>query len=128
MAEWHVRSKRSPSGSLLQKGKKKKRRDRGLRFLETRIDKRKAKHHRSRGGNVKVKLLSVDVAAVADPKTKRSAKSKILSVEENPANTHYVRRNILTKGTVIKTEAGLARVTSRPGQHGVVQAVLVKKS
>ena len=35
--------------------------------------------------------------------------------------------NIITKGSVIQTEKGKAQVTSRPGQHGVVSAVLVNE-
>lgn len=127
MAQWHLRSNRSPTGSLLSRVKKKKRENRGLEFLQTRTEERKAKHKRSRGGNTKVKLLSENIANVADPKTKKIQRSKILSVQENAANPHYVRRNVLTKGAVIKTEAGLARVVSRPGQHGVINAVLLEK-
>jgi small subunit ribosomal protein S8e len=51
---------------------------------------------------------------------------KILGVAKNPANKEYERRQVITKGALIKTELGLARVTSRPGQNGVVNAVLVK--
>ena len=50
---------------------------------------------------------------------------KILDVIENPANPHYVRQNIVTRGAIIETDAGRARVTSRPGQHGVISAVLI---
>ncbi|MEK6848627.1 MAG: 30S ribosomal protein S8e, partial [Nanoarchaeota archaeon] len=42
-----------------------------------------------------------------------------------PANRHFIRRNIMTKGSVIDTELGKARITSRPGQDGVVNAVLI---
>ena len=52
---------------------------------------------------------------------------KIIDVIENPANPHFVRRGIITKGTTIETELGLARVTSRPSQHAVVSAVLLEK-
>jgi len=38
-----------------------------------------------------------------------------------------VRRNIITKGAVIKTEKGPARVTSRPGQHGIINAILLER-
>lgn len=72
-------------------------------------------------------LLSEEQASLADPNTKKVFPSKILSVKENPANPHYVRRNIITKGAIIETEAGLARVTSRPGQDGIIQAVLLKE-
>ncbi|HHC19323.1 MAG TPA: 30S ribosomal protein S8e, partial [Euryarchaeota archaeon] len=33
---------------------------------------------------------------------------------------------IITKGTIIETEVGLARVTSRPGQVGIINAVLIQ--
>lgn len=50
----------------------------------------------------------------------------IESVEDNPANPNYVRRSLLTKGTVIATEEGEAVITSRPGQDGVVNAKLIE--
>jgi len=127
MAKWHLRSKKSPTGSLINRLRKKRRADRGSEFLETKVDKRKSRPSRSAGGFVKIRLLSEEKANIADQKTKKIISSKILSVQENPANPHYVRRNILTKGAVIKTEAGLARVTSRPCQHGVINAVLIEK-
>ncbi|RLF82243.1 30S ribosomal protein S8e, partial [Thermococci archaeon] len=54
-------------------------------------------------------------------------KVKIISVVENPANRQYVRRNIVTKGAIVQTEIGKALVTSRPGQDGIVNAVLLKE-
>lgn len=127
MATWHLRSKRTKTGKKLSKLRKKRKMDRGFKFLETRIDGRSAKHKRSRGGNIKVKLKSIDTANVTDPKNGKTTRSKVLSTTTNDANPHYVRRNVLTKGAVIKTEAGSARVTSRPGQHGAINAVLVKE-
>lgn len=77
------------------------------------------------GGGKKEMLFSVDIANVYNPKTKKMQKVKIKSVLENQANRHFVRRNILTKGAVIETELGKAKVTSRPGQEGAVNAVLM---
>jgi small subunit ribosomal protein S8e len=57
----------------------------------------------------------------------RLIKAKILMVVGNPANRHFVRRNILTKGCIIETDKGKARVLSRPGQEGVVNAVLIQE-
>ncbi|MBI4020614.1 MAG: 30S ribosomal protein S8e [Candidatus Aenigmarchaeota archaeon] len=128
MARWHIRSQRSPTGRLMHRIRKKRRRDRGLEFVETRVQERTVKQQRALGGSIKVKLLAEQTANVVNPKTKKVVRSKILTVQGNPANPHYIRRNIITKGAVIKTEAGLARVTSRPGQHGVVNAVLLEKS
>jgi len=52
--------------------------------------------------------------------------AKIISVEENPADSHFVRRNIITKGALIQTDLGKAVVTSRPGQTGVINAKLIE--
>lgn len=122
---WHLRSRKKPTGGRLRRLRKKRRMDRGTKFLETRIDKPKKKIVKERGGERKIKLLSVDYVNVSDPKTKKVNRVKIISVRDNPANPHYIRRNILTKGALIETEAGVARVTSRPGQDGVINAVLV---
>jgi len=104
--------------------KKKKKTDRGMLFLETRIGTRRVKKVRSRGGNCKLKLISVEKINVSDKKGKVK-RVAVSSVKENDANPHYIRRNIITKGAVIETEAGLVRVTSRPGQDGMANAVKV---
>lgn len=44
---------------------------------------------------------------------------------ENPANIHYVRRNIITKGAVVDTSVGKVKITSRPGQSGSLSGVKV---
>ncbi len=82
---------------------------------------------RVRGGNTKLRVRRVIFAVVSDPDTGKSQKAKILSVIENPANREYARRNIIVKGTIIETELGKAVVTNRPGQDGVVNAVLIKE-
>ena len=61
-----------------------------------------------------------------DPKTNKVQVTDILNVVDNKANTHFVRRNIITKGAVVETSLGKAKVTSRPGQHGMVNGVLVE--
>lgn len=124
---WHLRSKRKPTGGRLDRIRKKKKSDRGTRFLETRIDKRKTKLCKVRGGKIKAKLLSADYVNISSPGTDKMKKVKIISVKDNAANPHYIRRNILTKGAIIETEIGLARVTSRPGQDGIINAVLVEE-
>jgi len=126
MALWHLRSKKKPTGGVLRKNRKKKRLERGSGFLETKIGDRKGKVVRIRGGDQKTKLLSVQNVNVANEGGKISA-VKIISVEENKANPHYVRRNIITKGATLKTESGLVRVTSRPGQDGVINGKLIDK-
>ncbi len=81
---------------------------------------------RTRGNNVKAAFKTAEFANVIDAETKKVTRSKILRVTKNPANRDYERRGVISKGAVIETESGTATVTSRPGQDGVVNAVLVK--
>ena len=81
---------------------------------------------RKHGGNEKVRLLKVNEANISDASGKTS-KVDILRVMENPANVDYDRRGVITKGTMIATSLGTARITSRPGQDGIVNAILVAK-
>lgn len=91
----------------------------------TKLGKRKTKTLRTRGGSKKTFLLMGEFVSVFDKKTKKFKKVKIKSIKENPANRHFVVKNILTKGAIIETEAGKAKITSRPGQEGTISAVLV---
>jgi small subunit ribosomal protein S8e len=72
-----------------------------------------------------MRAKTINIAYVIDPKNNKTSKSEIISVVENKANIHYVRRNILNKGAIIETKLGKAKVTSRPGQIGKVNAVLL---
>jgi small subunit ribosomal protein S8e len=46
---------------------------------------------------------------------------------KNPANKDYERRGVISKGALLETESGLAKVISRPGQDGCINGVLVKQ-
>ena len=81
---------------------------------------------RTMGNNRKMRAKTIDIAYVVDPKSKKTSKTEIVSVLENTANIHYVRRNIINKGAIIETKMGKAKVTSRPGQTGTINAVLVQ--
>ncbi|MCD6477117.1 MAG: 30S ribosomal protein S8e [Candidatus Aenigmarchaeota archaeon] len=120
MAIVQIRSKRKPTGGLLNRLRKRKKRDFGSDFIPIKIGKKRSKKIRAYGGNYKQRLMEIDVANI------NGKKVKILSVKENPANPNFVRMNIITKGAIIETEIGLAKVTSRPGQHGTVNAKLIK--
>jgi len=87
----------------------------------------KRKPFRTRGNNKKSRVLTADTAYVVDPKTNKTVKTEIVTVVENSANIHYVRRNIMNKGAIINTKIGKAKITSRPGQSGVINAVLLSK-
>ena len=56
----------------------------------------------------------------------KQKKVKILKVLENATNNDYQRRGVISKGAILETAEGKCRVVSRPGQHGVVNAILVK--
>ncbi len=127
MAIYQGRSRRKPTGGRLVPHRKKRRFELGRTAAETRIGERRLRKIRVRGGNVKLRLLASDMANVADPSGGTAKLVKILAVRNNPASRDFTRRNILTKGALIETEIGLARVTSRPGQDGVVNAVRVEE-
>ena len=126
MALWQGKSKRKSTGGRLAGSRGKKRFEIGRELQQAKIGEVTKKVARARGGGRKDRLLRTEQASVTDPKSGKSFTSKILEVIENTANPNYVRQNIITKGSVIETEKGKAKVTSRPGQHGVVNAVLIK--
>lgn len=80
---------------------------------------------KARGKNQKTALKTIDFVNLAIPKAKVK-KSKIVKVLENPTNSDYQRRGVITKGAILETEDGKCRVVSKPGQHGAVNAVLIK--
>ncbi len=79
-----------------------------------------------RGNNRKTALKSIDFVnlATGDAKVK---KTKILKVIENTTNNDYKRRGIITKGAILEIQEGKCRVISRPGQNGIVNAILLKE-
>jgi len=80
---------------------------------------------RMRGGAEKTSLKFANNANVLDKSTGKLQKTRIVRVLENPANRDYERRGVITKGALIGTDLGNARVTSRPAQDGVINATLV---
>jgi len=78
-----------------------------------------------RGKNNKTALKTIDFVNLAIPGSKVK-KTKILKVLENPTNNDYKRRGIITKGAVLEIHEGKCKVVSRPGQSGVVNAIIIK--
>ena len=80
---------------------------------------------KTRGNNRKTALKTVDHVnlVLPDAKIKRS---KIVRVLENQTNNDYQRRGVITKGAILETEDGKCKVVSRPGQNGVINAILVE--
>ncbi len=83
---------------------------------------------RTRGDNVKAAFKTAEFANIIDRESKKVIKTKILRVTKNPANRDYERRGVISKGALIETESGTAVVVSRPGQDGVVNAILTRSA
>ncbi len=127
MSVWHGdQHKQKASGGRKRANRKKRRFEKGFFPAETTLGKPKSRKVRKHGGNKKISLLSAKEANISDTSGKTS-KVEIIRVIKNPANVDYDRRGVITKGTIIATALGTARVTSRPGQDGIVNAVLVSK-
>ncbi|KAF5089076.1 30S ribosomal protein S8e [Methanobacterium aggregans] len=126
MAIWQGKSLRKATGARAKTNRNKRNSEFGRDPAETKIGDRKVKKIRTKGGNEKIRLTNTQTINVVDPKTSKVQVTEILNVVDNTANTHFVRRNIITKGAVVETSLGKAKVTSRPGQHGMVNGVLVE--
>lgn len=127
MALWQGKAKRSRSGRRIRYARGKRKFEIGRESLLTTIGANRLKVIRTKGNNRKTRVKTSDIAYILDPTTLKTTKTEILTVKDNPANIHYVRRNIINKGAIIETKIGKAKVTSRPGQCGTINAVLLTK-
>lgn len=124
---WQGYSLKKPSGGRKRKHASKRKHEYGREPSDTKVDERRARKIRTRGANSKLRLLQEKTANIQDSKTKKSSTAEIKDVLENTANPHFVRRNIITKGAIIDTSAGKARVTNRPGQEGMINAIKLEE-
>lgn len=127
MPVWHGERGKKKTGGRIKAHRRKRKFELGSNPLMTKLGGQRKKIVRTKGGGRKIKALTAQNANVYDPSTKKTKRVRIIDVVENPANPHFVRRGIITKGTTVETELGLARVTSRPSQQGVISAVLIKE-
>jgi small subunit ribosomal protein S8e len=122
-------TKRSGNGKRKHKFRDKRRSEVGNYFTASSMagqkdEKDVTKKLRRRGGGVTTVLKH---AVFANVLTKGGyKKTKIKGVMESRDNRNFARQNIITKGTLITTEAGKAIVTNRPGREGSVNAKLVE--
>lgn len=130
MTQWHEKSKRKISGGIRNSVNRatKYLSQKGGDFTRTTLSETpEIKISKGRGKTTKYKLRKAAYANISNGE-KQTKKMKIVWVHENEANRLYVRRNIITKGTLIEVQNGeekiFARVTSRPGQDGIVNAQL----
>ncbi len=136
MTQWHHKSKRKVSGGIRTtvRNSDKKLSWKGNEPTNTTIsaseDGEKVIVAATLGGNFKQKLAKAHTVNISTGK--KTVKARVVSVSDNKANRLFTRRNIITKGAIIKVmldnSEKLARVTSRPGQNGSLNAVLVDKA
>ncbi|NQU98176.1 30S ribosomal protein S8e [Candidatus Woesearchaeota archaeon] len=125
MAIIQRRSKRKATGGRYKAKVPKRNVQTGRLPAMTSVGKKKMSMKRTLGGNKKPRLLSIDKVNLMNQKTKKASVESLKNILENPANSNFIRRNIITKGAIIETSKGKARVTNRPSQEGFVNAVLV---
>ncbi|MDH7594089.1 MAG: 30S ribosomal protein S8e [Methanomicrobiales archaeon] len=123
---WQGRSVRRFTGGRYRRSRGKKAYEIGRSSADTVMGEPKVVPIRTFGGNLKLRVYRTLYANVSDPKTGRTKRVKIETVTANTANPNFVRRNALTKGAIVKTELGSAKIVSRPGQHGTVNAILLE--
>ena len=119
--------KRKLTGGKKRVYRSKKKYEAGGYPAETILGEPRRKSTRGLGANSKVKVLADKFASVTDPATGTTQKTEIVRVVKNGANVDYNRRGVMTKGAEIETALGLAKVTSRPGSDGIINAVLISK-
>src|SRR3989344_2306667 len=120
-----MRKGKKITGGKYKKARKKKKYELVRQPRIVKLKETKKKTISTRGGNKKTVLLTANTINLIDPKTKKSKVVKIKNVIETPSNRFLARQNILTKGAIIETEAGKAKITNRPSQEGFVQGILI---
>jgi small subunit ribosomal protein S8e len=125
MGVYHGRSRRTDTGARQKHFKGKRKRELGRTPTETVIGKPKRLDIDGLGNSRKRPLLRAQEVNVTDPENNTTFRAELEDVEENSANMDYQRRKVITRGTIITTSKGRARVTSRPGQDGIINAVLI---
>ena len=125
MARSQERSQRKVSGGRYHFVRTKRKYELARFAAQTKLDSEKrVRTTRILGGESKQSLLAVKEINVTDKKGK-AHKTELVTVVENPANPNLVRRNIITKGAIVETKLGKVKVTSRPGQEGSLNGVLL---
>ncbi|MDD4983773.1 MAG: 30S ribosomal protein S8e [Candidatus ainarchaeum sp.] len=124
------KSRRKPTGGINHTIRRKKKKLSELRnnasnpIITQTEEKRKVlrvKSGMTKTAPLKLKFVNVKL------KTGKIVKGQMVTEKVNKAHKEFVRRNILTKGAEVEVKIGektmMVKVTSRPGQTGIVNAV-----
>jgi len=125
MTNWKsAKHGKKPTGGKFWPARKKRLSEMGTDATLTKVGKLVQREKRTRGGGKITQLITANIANLLV--SGKYKKSKIKLVKENPANRNFARMNVMTRGAIIETEDGMAKVTSRPSRDGIVNAILIK--
>jgi len=125
---WHDRlTKRKKTGGKKRAFRTHRVYEQGRQPVETLFGETQRKEVKGISRISKIKLVKADYVNVSNPETGTTERLEILDVVSNPAKADYNRRGVITKGTIIRTEKGLAKIVSRPGQDGSLSAVVYEE-
>jgi small subunit ribosomal protein S8e len=125
---WHDRlTKRKKTGGRKRAYRTKRVYEQGRQPVETLFGEVSRKKVEGISRISKNKLVRAEYVNVSNPELGTTERLKILDIVRNPANADYNRRGVITKGTIIRTEKGLAKIVSRPGQEGSLSAVVYEE-
>jgi small subunit ribosomal protein S8e len=97
----------------------------GGTFTETKLhQKEEKKTARKIGGSKKTRIRKTQFVNVSIGNATKKAKITNVIKGNNP---DFTRQNIITKGAIVQTDAGKVRITSRPGQDGSLNGIIVKE-
>jgi small subunit ribosomal protein S8e len=113
------KGRKKSGGRYIARRKKKLYEIAGQRRI-VKLGEEKKKTSRVRGGKKRTVLLKSKLVNVGNKKL------EIKNVLETPSNKFLARQNVITKGTIVQTEAGKVRITNRPSQEGMINGVFVK--
>ncbi|MHA2092107.1 MAG: 30S ribosomal protein S8e [Candidatus Kariarchaeaceae archaeon] len=127
MVRYQGRSGRLITGGRIRRQYNKKKKELGRPAAETHIAEERKRVIRVHGGSRKTRLYRTTKVNLINPKTGKASVSTIKDVTNNPASREFTRRRIITKGAILDTEMGQARVTNRPSSEGFINAVIIEE-
>ena len=119
--------KRKHTGGLIKHTRSRRSDEKDSFSVDTLLGDHSIRVKNSRGGNIKVSLVSDNSVNVIDKSNNSIKKVAITRVLKNPSNRDYERRGVITRGAILDTELGKVRVLSRPGQTGIINGILISE-
>ena len=119
--------KRKHTGGLIKHTRSRRSDEKDSFSVDTLLGDHSIRVKNSRGGNIKVSLVSDNSVNVIDKSNNSIKKVAITRVLKNPSNRDYERRGVITRGAILDTELGKVRVLSRPGQSGIIDGILINE-